>query len=204
MPFPIAHIPADLRYSLRTLRRSPAFAIVAILAVAFGIGVNSAIFTLLNAITLRPLPVKDSGRVVTVFQVMSGVPRRLVHGDSSFFSYPEYAAYRDQNSVFAGLTAYAHADLSFGGAGARTLSGDLVSCNYFEVVTAGLALGRGFRPEECATPGAGPVVVLSHRFWDSQFASDPGVLGKRSLQWTRVHRSGHRSGGLPRGKHFLI
>ncbi len=93
----------DLRYSLRLFRQSPGFALVAVLALAFGIGVNSAIFTLLNAIALRPLPVYKAGEVVTVYQVMQGLRTRNVHGSRTYFSYPEYAAYRDQNHVFTGL-----------------------------------------------------------------------------------------------------
>ena len=90
----------DLRYSLRTFRQSPGFAMVAVLALAFGIGVNSAIFTLLNAIALRPLPVRNAGEVVTVYQVMQGLRSRNTHGSRAYLSYHEYAAYRDQNHVF--------------------------------------------------------------------------------------------------------
>jgi hypothetical protein len=79
----------DLRYSLRTFRNSPGFALVAVLALAFGIGVNSAIFTLLNAIALRPLPVHNPGEVVTVYQIMQGLRGRNIHGSRAFFSYTE-------------------------------------------------------------------------------------------------------------------
>ncbi len=168
----------DLRYGFRTFRKSPGFVLVAVLAVAFAIGVNSAIFTLLNAVVLRPLPVASPGEVVTVYQSARGNRNRNVHGDRSFFSYPEYAAYRDQNSVFAGLAAYSRADLTLGGAGARELGGDLVTCNYFDVLTGPLPLGRGFRPEECTAPGAHPVVVLSHWLWQTQFDGDANILGK--------------------------
>src|SRR5262245_6174100 len=112
---------SDLRYSLRTLRKSPGFVIVAVLAVAFGIGVNSAIFTLVNAIALRPLPVKDSGDVVTVYQNVRGAKRDISRGDSSYFSFSDYTAYRDQNTVFSDLAAYAQVDLTLGGQGARPL-----------------------------------------------------------------------------------
>src|SRR3954452_11676855 len=97
----------DVGYSLRTFRRSPGFVLVAVLALAFGIGVNSAIFTLLNAVALRRLPVKNAGEVVTVYQVMAGLKSRNVHGSKSYLSYPEYSAYRDQSHVFSGLTAFA-------------------------------------------------------------------------------------------------
>ena len=86
----------DLRYSLRLFRKSPGFALVAVLALAFGIGMNTAIFTLLNAIALRPLPVRDSSRVVTVYQMIEGRTIAMSTASKAFLSYPEYAAYRDQ------------------------------------------------------------------------------------------------------------
>src|SRR5215831_4599763 len=151
----------DLRQSLRVLLKSPGFVIVAVLALGFGIAINSAVFTLLNAIALRPLPVHDSGSVVTMYQSMQGLRERHVHGDQSLFSLPEYMAFRDQNNVFTGLAAYANAQLTLGGSEVRQLSGDLVTCNYFDAITQGLMLGRGFRPDECIAPGASATVVIS-------------------------------------------
>ena len=168
----------DLRYSLRMFRKSPGFALVAVLALAFGIGVNSAIFTLLNAIALRPLPVYNPGEVVTVYQMMQGLRNRNVHGSKAYLSYAEYAAYRDQNHIFTGLAAHASAHLALGGAGARRLTGFIVSCNYFSLLAPSLHMGRGFLPSECGAQGSAPVVVLSHRLWKGQYASDPQILGK--------------------------
>ena len=168
----------DLRYSLRMFRKSPGFALVAVLALAFGIGVNSAIFTLLNAIALRPLPVYNPNEVVTVYQMMQGLRNRNVHGSKAYLSYAEYAAYRDQNHVFTGLAAHASAHLALGGAGARRLTGFIVSCNYFSLLAPSLHIGRGFLPSECGAQGSAPVVVLSHRLWKGQYASDPQILGK--------------------------
>jgi predicted permease len=168
----------DLRYSLRTFRKSPGFALVAVLALAFGIGVNSAIFTLLNAIALRPIPVDKPGDVVTVYQVMQGITHRNVHGSRAFFSYPEYQAYRDQSHVFAGLAAHAPAHLALGGERARSLSGFVVTCNYFSTLAQPFALGRGFLPGECGASGASPVVVLSYKLWKGHFGADSQILGK--------------------------
>jgi predicted permease len=168
----------DLRQSLRMLLKSPGFVIVAVLALGFGIAINSAVFTLLNAIALRPLPVHDSGSVVTMYQSMQGLRERNVHGDQSLFSLPEYMAFRDQNNVFTGLAAYANAQLTLGGSEARQLSGDLVTCNYFDAITQGLTLGRGFRPNECVAPGVSAAVVISQRLWQRQFGSDPRILEK--------------------------
>src|SRR5882757_3263583 len=127
----------DLRYSIRMFRKDPGFTVVAVLAVAFGIGVNSAIFTLLNGLALRPLPVRNSSEVVTVYQATRG-PSRNVHGLRSYLSYPEYKAYRDQNHVFAGLAAYALAQVTLGGPEPRIVAGQLVSCNYFSTLTGPL------------------------------------------------------------------
>ena len=168
----------DLRYSLRLFRQSPGFALVAVLALAFGIGVNSAIFTLLNAIALRPLPVYKAGEVVTVYQVMQGLRDRNVHGSRAFFSYPEYAAYRDQNHVFTGLAAHASTHLALGGAGSRRLSGFVVSCNYFSLLAPTMHIGRGLLPSECGAQGSAPVVVLSYALWKGHFAADPQIVGK--------------------------
>jgi putative ABC transport system permease protein len=168
----------DARYSLRMFGKSPGFALVAVLALAFGIGTNSAIFTLLNAIALRPLPVRDAGAVVTVYQTMQGLRSRNIHGSRAFLSYAEYAAYRDQNHVFDGLAAHSAVHLTLGGPGARPLSGFVVSCNYFSVLSPALAMGRGFGPEECGAPGSAPVVVISHRLWKGHYAGDPQILGK--------------------------
>ena len=104
----------DVRYSVRTLRKSPSFAIVAVLALAFGIGVNTGIFTILNAIALRPLPVADAGKVVGIYQSLRGKVGRNVSGSTSYFSYPEYLNYRDNNHVFSGLAVSANAAASLG------------------------------------------------------------------------------------------
>jgi hypothetical protein len=159
-------------------RKSPGFAAVAVLALAFGIGVNAAIFTLLNAVALRPLPVKNPGEVVTVYQSMRGLRSRNIHGSKAYLSYPEYAAYRDRNHTLTGLAAFATEKLSVGGGGVRAATGQLTTCNYFSALSGAMTMGRGFLPEECASPGAGPVAVLSYAFWKRQYAGDPSVLGK--------------------------
>src|SRR5436190_22639889 len=96
----------DLRYSLRTLRNSPGFTVAGVLALAFGIGINSMVFTLLNAAILRPLPVSAPSELVTVYQTMKNAKQRFVHGSRDYLSYAEYAAYRDRSHLFKGLAAY--------------------------------------------------------------------------------------------------
>ncbi len=171
----------DIRYSIRTMRKSPAFVVVAVLALALGIGVNTGIFTILNALALRPLPVADAGRVVSIYQSFRGKLGRNTHGSASYFSYPEYLNYRDNSQVFSGLAVSANAPASMGGADARRIEGQIVSCNFFSVVGRPPVLGREFSADECSKPDAAPVVVLSHAFWAAQFHSDPKVIGSTIL-----------------------
>src|SRR5215510_16614297 len=108
----MSNVIRDLRYNTRVLRKSPGFVVVAVLAIAFGTGVNAAVFTLLNAIALRPLPVGTAGDVVTIYQSVQQWGQRNVHGDDSFFSYSEYVSYRDGTATFSGLAVYASAGLT--------------------------------------------------------------------------------------------
>lgn len=177
----LSDVRQDVRYSLRTLRRNPGFAIVAVLALALGIGINTGIFTILNSIALRPLPVADSSRVVSVYQSFRGKAGRNVNGSTSFFSYSEYLNYRDNNHVFSGVAVVANASASLGGADARRIQGQIVSCNFFSVLGRTPVLGREFSAQECSEPDAAPVAILSHDFWSEQFHADPHVLGSTIL-----------------------
>lgn len=168
----------DLRYSLRVFRQSPGYMLVAVLTLAFGIGVNSAIFTLLDAIALRPLPVRQAGDVVTVYQTVEGLQNRSSVGSRAFLSYPEYTAYREGSRSIVDLAAQAQTSLALSGPGARTLTGFMVSCNYFSVLAPAMAMGRGFLPEECGATGFAPVVVISYRLWQDHYSADPQILGK--------------------------
>jgi putative ABC transport system permease protein len=168
----------DLRYGARMLVKHPGFTAVSALTLALGIGVNTALFTLFNAVALRPLPVKDPHSIVKVYRKELGKSSREVSGQLSMFSYPEYIGYRDNTRVFSGLTAYADTSLTLGGAEAEEIKGLLVAGNYFSVLGAEVALGRTFAPEECQTSGASPVVVLSHSFWQRRFGADASLIGK--------------------------
>ena len=149
--------PEDARYTaLRMLARSPGFTAVAVTMVALGIGVNAGIFTILNAAAFRPLPVANSGQLVSIYQTFRGNFSRNVYGAQSLFSYPEYREYRDQNKVFSGLLAYMHSvGATLGGVQPQQLSGTLTTCNYFAVLEARPQLGRGFVDADCAAPGKG-------------------------------------------------
>ena len=137
----------SFRLAFRSLRRSPGFTTVAVLSLALGIGVTTALFSLADAILFRAFPGREPDRLVAVYS-------RSAKGEWAPVSYPDYAEFRDQTEVFAGLMAYDRTPFSFD-AGARTqlLWGELISANYFDVLGLRMALGRGFRPGE-DHPGA--------------------------------------------------
>ncbi|MEK6323147.1 MAG: ABC transporter permease [Acidobacteriota bacterium] len=167
----------DLRYGLRLLRKSPGFTAVAVLSLALGIGANTALFSLINTILLRPLPVADPSQVVSVSLVTrpgSGL---------GLFSYPNYQDFRDKNDVLTGLAAHRFAPMNLRPGGNSEQSneriwGYLVSGNYFDVLGVKAAVGRTFSPEEDRTPGAHPVVVLSHGCFERRFGADPDIVGQ--------------------------
>lgn len=172
------HLGRDLRFGLRMLRKAPGFSAVAILTIALGIGINASVFSLLNAMALRPLPLPNAARLVSIYQTFRGRHTRNVYGNAALFSYPEYVEYRDHNQVFQGLTAYSgelHVSLD---GNREKVAGDLTACNYFQVLQSPPALGRGFLPEECAGAGSGSVIVLSHDSWSNVFSADPAIVGK--------------------------
>jgi predicted permease len=156
----------DLRYAMRTLVKQPGFTAVAVLSIALGIGVNTTIFSFINAALFRPLPFAEPDRLVRVW-------------DGNSVSYPDYVAYRDETRVFSGLAAYAQRPMSLVVNGqSERIYAEFVSGNYFDVLKANPALGRGFLAEEDRTAGTNPVVVISNALWRRRFNSDPGVVGK--------------------------
>ncbi|HLJ13474.1 MAG TPA: ABC transporter permease [Bryobacteraceae bacterium] len=176
MTWPIGN---EIRYAARTLSRNPGFAALAIVTIALGVGGNAAIFSLLNAVALRPLPVPDSGQLVSVYQIFQGKRSRSVMGEESMFSVEEYRTYRDTNHVFTGIVAYSpFLEATLGGETPHEYLGTYGSCNYFDLLGEAPAIGRGFLPSDCAAAGSGAVVVLSHDLWRDRFSSDPDFAGK--------------------------
>jgi putative ABC transport system permease protein len=161
----------DLRFGLRTLRRSPGFAAVAVLSLALGIGANSTIFTALDSMLWRPLPVRDPDSLVRL------ATTRVNRSDEGGVP----AALADQLSkagVFSDLITHVGDGLSFSyDDRAERIVGEVVSPNYFMALGVVPALGMGFSPEVRAGQWA-PEVVLSYRFWRRRFAGDPGVIGR--------------------------
>jgi len=169
----------DVRYGLRTLRNSPGFTAVAAITLALGIGVNAGIFTILNAVALRPLPVADAGELVSVYQNLRGRFHRVNQGSLAMSSYAEYLDFKDHNHVFSGLLAYdPFVSVALNSGSSRQVMGTLASCNYFDVLRIRPVLGRNFTESECAVSGSTPVVILNNDLWRTDFGSDPGIIGK--------------------------
>src|SRR5258705_6951677 len=174
----------DLHYATRSLLKHRGFAIVAVLTLALGIGVNSALFTVFNAFVLKPLPLKDPDSLVN-FDGADASGRRL-----RLFSYSDYQDYRKQKEVVSDVLAWNRLSVTLGEAppnhgndeslaeGYEHLFGQIVSDNYFQMLGADMELGRAFGPTEGDQPGNSAVVVLSHGFWERRFQSDRSIIGK--------------------------
>ena len=164
----------DLRYSLRMFRKSPLFAIVAVIALALGIGANTTIFSLVYALLLRPLPgVEEPQRLVAVF---TSDFSSTLYGTSS---YPDYIDYRDNNEVFEGLAAFRQDSMVLSsGDNPQRITGAIVSGNYFSVLGGRMLLGRALASDDDTAQATNPVVVLSYQNWQRRFGSDPGIIGK--------------------------
>ncbi|MGA3072838.1 MAG: ABC transporter permease [Bryobacteraceae bacterium] len=170
----------DLRYALRTLRKSPGFALVAIISLALGIGANSAMFSLADAILLRPLPVPHASELIVVQSQLRG---EAIGGifQYSGLSYPDFKDLRDRNKSYKGLTASQYSQFGFAtekGALPQMKFGELVSGDFFSVMDVPTALGRAFRPDEDSVPGRDAVAVLGHDLWRTDFASNANVIGR--------------------------
>jgi predicted permease len=163
----------DLRYALRMLRRSPGFTAAAVLSLALGIGANTAIFTLIDALLLRMLPVNEPQQLVWLARFT------LERTGGHSFPYPFYRELREQKSVLSGLLCYSgmSAALNIDGIAERA-TGELVSGNYFEVLGLKPVIGRVFTAEDEKTPGAGRVAMLSYGYWVRRFGADPAVVGR--------------------------
>jgi predicted permease len=174
----------DVRYALRWLRRSPGFAAVAILSLGLGVGVNTAMFSLVDALVFKPLPVREPGSLVDVFTSSAD-------GDEyATSSWPDYVDLQARNSVFDEMTAYSpiFAPLALGER-SRLVMGQIVTGNHFSMLGLQPQLGRLLTSADDA-PSAERVVVLSHRMWQSEFGGSPGALGQtltlRGLPYTII------------------
>ncbi len=172
----------DLRYGLRQFRRSPGLTAVITLSLALGIGANTAIFSVINAVMLRMLPVQDPQRLVQIgFQGKHSAESFV--GES--FSYPLFKELRQHNQVFTDISAFDYWDsfdahlVNADSAAGESIKGQLVSVNFFSLLGVNPTIGRTFAPDEDNGAGAHPVAVISYALWSRLFARDPSVLGKK-------------------------
>ena len=164
----------DFRYGLRMMFRKPGFTVIAVLTLALGIGANTAIFSIVNAVLLRQLPYPDADRLVMLWSTMKsqGV-------STSGSSMPDYREWRDQNHVFDGLAGFYYGDFNLSGTNHQPerVQGARVTANLFQVLGVSPALGRGFIPEE-EQFGQHHVVLISYELWQRRYSADPGIVGR--------------------------
>ncbi|HJQ32698.1 MAG TPA: ABC transporter permease [Pyrinomonadaceae bacterium] len=162
----------DLRFGARVLRKRPGFTAVAVLALALGIGANTAIFSVVEAVLLRPLPYERPEQLVLMYEDGRDVQNRWV-------SYPNFLDWRARNRSFEAMSTIRGWDLTLTGDGGppESLTARMVSADYFDVMRVRPLVGRAFLREE-DRPGAAPVTVLSHGFWQRRFGGDPDIVGK--------------------------
>ena len=170
----------DIRFALRILTKSPGFSAIAILSLALGIGANTTIFTVVNAILLNPLPVKQISRVVQVDTVDTKTRVTAANVTKLGMSYPNFQDYARNSKVFSGLSCIVGPlPLTWsGGAEPKQVFGQMVSANYFEVLGLRPTAGRFFVPDEDSKLGGNNVAVLSYSLWVNKFGSDPNVVNK--------------------------
>src|SRR4029078_9582012 len=161
----------DIRFAFRMLVKAPGFSIVAFLAIALGLGVNTSIFGIINTLLMRPLQVGNSQELV---QIYTQDPHLDGRAPTSYLNFVDYAK---ENTVFTGMAAFTFAPMGMT-RGTETLNvlGQLVSGNFFDLLQVHPVLGRGFLPEEDTSPNGHPVVILNHKF-SRKLGSDPGVIG---------------------------
>lgn len=166
---------ADLRYAARTLLRSPGFTLVAVVTLALAIGANAAIFSVLDAVVIRPLPYRDPGRLVALWEVMEGRGGELWR-----VSVESFRVWREQNRSFESVAAFgSHGTTLTVGAELESLLGGWTTPDYFRVLGVAPASGRFFSAVEARQRA--PVVVLGNELWRSRFAADPAILGRSLL-----------------------
>ena len=168
---------SDFRFALRSLRRNPSYAAVAALSIALGVGANTAMFSIADAMLLRPVPVPHPSKVLNVRCQLRG-------RGAGPMSYPDYVDFRAKTRAFSGLAAFKWSTFGFTAdkqALPEMRAGMLVSGNFFDVLDVTPQLGRAFRREEDAVPGRDSVTVISHDLWRQDFGSAPDIVGRKIL-----------------------
>ncbi len=170
----------ELRFALRALSRSPMFSAVAIVSLALGIGANTSIFSLLDQVLLRPLPVRHPEQLVVFHQDYKALGWAMSDSHQTVFSYPLFKDVRDRATMFDGVIARsgAHVNVLYGSR-TESVGANLVSGNFFEVLGVRAAIGRVLTREDEGAPGANPVAVLSYSAWQSRFGGSRTILGRK-------------------------
>ena len=169
----------DIRHGLRVLRKSPGFSAVAVLSLALGIGANTTIFTVVNAILLHPLPVRDISQLVELDTIDTKTKVGFANATKIGMSFPNFQDYQKQTEVFSALSCIVPVPLTWsGGSEPRQVNGQLVSANYFDALGLRPVAGRFFLPDEDTKLNGNNVAVISHSFWVNRLGSDPTVVGK--------------------------
>ena len=169
----------DIRFGLRSMLRSPSFTVICILSLALGIGANTTIFTVINAVLLHPLPVAEISRLVQLDTVDSKTMVTQARATKMGMSYANCEDYQRQSQVFDGLSCNSGTALTWSGeAEPKQVAGQLVNANYFQVLGLTPAAGRFFLPDEDTKPGGNNVAILSYSLWTNKFGSDRNLIGR--------------------------
>ncbi|HWZ76802.1 MAG TPA: ABC transporter permease [Candidatus Sulfotelmatobacter sp.] len=169
----------DIRFGLRSMLRSPSFTVICILSLALGIGANTTIFTVINAVLLHPLPVAEISRLVQLDTVDSKTMVTQARATKMGMSYANCEDYQRQSQVFDGLSCNSGTALTWSGeAEPKQVAGQLVNANYFQVLGLTPAAGRFFLPDEDTKPGGNNVAILSYSLWANKFGSDRNLIGR--------------------------
>ena len=162
----------DIKYAVRMMVKNLSVTAIVVVVLALGIGANAAIFSVVNAALLRPLPYADPDKLVRLSEDSPNVPQMSI-------SYPNFLDWREQNKVFSGIAAMQFRSLNLTGTDEpERLAGRGVSAEFFDVLGVRPALGRSFAPEE-DRPGANPVCIISHGLWERRFGSDSALINKQ-------------------------
>jgi putative ABC transport system permease protein len=174
----MAALRQDVSYAVRSLRRQPGFTATVVLMLALGIGANVAIFSLVNAVLLKPLPFTDPDRLMMVHMTAPDFEDPAVIG-RMIWSYPKYVLFRDTQQVFESTAAFAMNSWNITGTDSpERATGEFVESTYFQTLGIGAVAGRTFTAEETRAPGSEPLAVLGHGFWMRRFGGDRGILGR--------------------------
>lgn len=165
----------DFKYGIRMFARKPGFTMIAVIALALGIGANTAIFSIINAVLLRPLPYSDPSKLVMIWQT---IPANRMGIDRLPPSVAQFIDWRERSKSFQTMTAITSVSMSLTGFGEpERVNGARVSANFFDLMGINPRIGRGFTASE-DNPGSNRVIVISDGFWKRRFASAPNVIGK--------------------------